>query len=734
MLYGASAYAQELEEVIVTAQKREQSLMEVSTSVTAMSAEDLRLVLSAGADLRSLASRFPSMYAEGSNGRLAPRLYLRGVGNVDFDLNASQPISLVYDEVVFENPVTKSFPIFDIDRVEVLRGPQGTLFGRNTTGGIVKLDSKQPTERPAADLSIGLGQFGGRFVNTAFSGPLSETLLGRVAFMYSARSDWVDNVAPGHMEKDALGAFQDIAARVRLDWETTDQVRLLLTLYGRDLRDCTPTLFFANAIRKGTNSLRDDFERDEVYFDAGRDQVQYSTQVGVTVKAEFHFDAADLIWVAGMHTVLDELSRGDIDGGFGSVFGGVLPSGPAPGIPFDAQTADGLSDHIQLSNEVRLEGSVNDRQWRLGLYLFDEDLTIETFNFDTVFESGRQNGHVRQIQETNAWAVFGTMEVYKANGVTVSGGLRYSSDSKDFVAQRFESPLSFLGVGPIGPLSEQPEDSVVTGDVQAQYSVDDETNVFVRLARGHRAPSLQGRLLFQDEISVGDTEVSHSIEAGLRGLYLDRRMRLSATAFMYRVTDFQITKIGGSGNISELVSIDTLHGNGIEAELEFLINVNMLINFGLSYNGTEIQDSELTVNGCGSASLLSGCTVTDPIQPNGEYSVDGNSLYNSPKWIGNTTIHYSRPLGTGTLNVSTDWSYRSFVRFTLYESIEYSDDGMLEGGLRIGYSPRGDRHQFWIYVRNILDTQSMVGSIDFNNLTAMVNPPRMWGFEWRTIR
>ena len=97
-----------------------------------------------------LAARVPGLYAESSNGRAAPRFYLRGLGNSDFDIAASQPVSFVLDDVVMENVVLKSTPLFDIARVEILRGPQGSLFGRNTTAGIIKFDTRKPTENFSA--------------------------------------------------------------------------------------------------------------------------------------------------------------------------------------------------------------------------------------------------------------------------------------------------------------------------------------------------------------------------------------------------------------------------------------------------------------------------------------------------------------------------------------------------------------------------------------------------------
>ncbi|MCH8073608.1 MAG: TonB-dependent receptor, partial [Proteobacteria bacterium] len=147
-----------LEEIVVTAQRREERLEDVPISISTMSGERLASIFEGGDDVRALAGRIPGLNAESSNGRVAPRFYIRGLGNTDFDLNASQPVSIVMDEVVMENVILKSFPLFDLERVEVLRGPQGTLFGRNTPAGIIKFDSVKPSEEFSGYARLTVGE------------------------------------------------------------------------------------------------------------------------------------------------------------------------------------------------------------------------------------------------------------------------------------------------------------------------------------------------------------------------------------------------------------------------------------------------------------------------------------------------------------------------------------------------------------------------------------------------
>ena len=136
--------ALKLKSVTVTATKRTEDIQDVPVSLTSLDASALQAYGQAGEDIQFLTARVPSLIIETSFGRIFPRPYIRGLGNTDFDFNASQPVSFIYDEIVYENPVLKGFPVFDTARVEVLRGPQGTLFGRNTPAGALKFESVKP--------------------------------------------------------------------------------------------------------------------------------------------------------------------------------------------------------------------------------------------------------------------------------------------------------------------------------------------------------------------------------------------------------------------------------------------------------------------------------------------------------------------------------------------------------------------------------------------------------------
>ncbi len=156
-----------LEEIVLTAQKREQTLKDIPAAVTAIPAADFDAILSGGVSIKALAARAPSLNVNGNSGRFLPQFYIRGLGNTDFDINASQPVSLVLDDVSIESTTLRSIPVFDVAQVEILNGPQGTLFGRNTNAGIVKIDTVKPTYEREGFLRASYGSRNGRSVNAA---------------------------------------------------------------------------------------------------------------------------------------------------------------------------------------------------------------------------------------------------------------------------------------------------------------------------------------------------------------------------------------------------------------------------------------------------------------------------------------------------------------------------------------------------------------------------------------
>ena len=714
-----------LDTVTVTAERREENIQKVPVSITAVSGEKLDVLRSGGEDVKFLSGRLPSLQIESSFGRAFPRFYIRGMGNTDFDLNASQPVSLVYDDVVQENAILKGFPVFDLDQVELLRGPQGTLFGRNSPAGVVKFDSARPEREFGGYGRISYGTYGTTNLEGAVTGALSDTTSARFSGLFQRRADWVDNTFTG--ERNALEGYQEYAARLQLLFKPSDSFEALFNVHKRHLNG-TARLFRANIIKHGSNDLVDGFQRDKIAIDGHNEQ--RLDQLGASARLRWDFGNVSLYSITGYESV-DVFSRGDIDGGFGAAF---LPvSGPGF-IKFPAESADGLPSHRQLTQEFRLQSNDWGRfDWQGGLYYFNEDFSIDSFSYDTVFSAGGQNGFATQRQKTKAWALYLSGDYDLTPTLKLRGGIRQTHDKKQFVAERFQSPLAFLGVpNHAGPFYSNPSDSDLSWDASATWSATDEVNFFARIANGFRAPSIQGRLLFAPpgaSISTANSETVLSDELGMKADLWDKRARLAVSLFHYTVNNQQLTAVGGAANFNSLINAKRVVGKGFEIDFDAYVTDNLLVTFGASMNDTRIDDPTLSTEACGG-----GCTVLDPpyAPKPGTVSIDGNRLPQAPKWIYNVTARYGVPFRQGEFFVFTDWAYRSEVNFFLYDSAEFRGAPLLEGGLRIGYNWDDGKREVALFGRNITDKVALVGGIDFNNLTGFVNEPRTIGLEFKS--
>jgi iron complex outermembrane receptor protein len=184
----------------------------------------------------------------------------------------------------------------------------------------------------------------------------------------------------------------------------------------------------------------------------------------------------------------------------------------------------------------------------------------------------------------------------------------------------------------------------------------------------------------------------------------------------------QVTAVGGEYNTATLLNVDRTDGYGLETDIELTPNGSWLMTLGASYNPTKIRDKDLAVTPC-----AGGCTVTDPIGPNGAL-VDGNSLPHAPDLIFNGIINYRSDAVSKGFFATLDWSYYSEKSFFLYESKEFKSDAF-ELGLRLGYAWSRTRYEIALFARNLTDETIVRNGIDFNNLTGMINEPRIIGVE-----
>jgi iron complex outermembrane receptor protein len=711
----AAANETQLETVVVTAQRRAEDVRDVPMSISTIRDEKLDVLAASGRDIRILATRAPGLHVESDFGRSFPRFYLRGLGNTDFDLNASQPVSVVFDDVVQESPLLKSFPLFDINQVEVLRGPQGSLFGRNSTAGVVKIDANRPRFEREGYAVLGMGQHGTLNTEGAWNEPLGPHHALRFSFLSQHRDSRVKNPRPDARTKSYEG-YHDTAARLQWLYQPHRDFSALANVHWREMGG-RATLFRANVIRKGSNELVDGFDYYSLPTD-GFNRQSLDTN-GASLRLRWNLGGLAVHSITGVESARF-YSRADVDAGYGTVAS--QPSGPGT-IPFTAETADALPEHEQWTQEFRVESDpAAALGWLAGVYAFSEKIAVESYNFDTL-RGNVQNGFALQHQDSRAWAAFGSVHWRSSPELMWRAGARYTDDRRDFSASRTQATP---GGVPIGPLTANPRSNKASWDASVVWNPDPMTRWYARVATGYRAPSIQGRIIFGSTISVARPEQSTSIDVGVKRDLFDRRARASLALYQYRVKDMQLTAGSGAVNQNRLVNAARVEGKGAEAEFQRRIGEHWQGELQLGYTDVVIKDPGLFVLPCGN-----GCTVLDPRRGVGtSVLIDGNPLPRAPRWTAAMTVRYARPVGDGQAYVLADAAYRGKYNFFLYEAVEYRAKPLTEIGLRAGYQ-WGGRYEVAAYVRNLRNKLVVVNAIDFNNFTGVVSEPRAYGLQLR---
>jgi iron complex outermembrane receptor protein len=711
-LYTSPASAQGivLDEVIVTAQKREQSLEDVPAAVSAMSGETIRDLLGSAENARALANRVPSLNVESSNGRTQPRFYLRGLGNIDFDNNAAQPVGMVFDDIFLEGNVLRSLPLYDIERVEVLKGPQGSLFGRNTNAGLVKIDSVKPSDEQNAYVSLAYGERNTLAVEGAATVQTSTNGALRASVKYQRRDDWIDNEFNG--AGDDFGEFEEIAYRFQYLVTPNDTFTGLFKWHGFQQDGSQPQVFYANAIEQGSPGLRPGFDETKANHDgaAGMDLSHY----GLGANLAWDLDTFTLTSITGFDTV-ENFQFTDVDGGvstFNPADIGVLGMSTFP-----VATGDGLDNHMQFTQEFRISADNDEVFFQAGVFILDENADIKTFDFN----SGAED-IVRQ--QTDSFAVFGQVDWAATDVFSIIAGLRFTGDQKD------------LEVRP-GPTSPSPadriraEDQYLSWDLAFTFDANEDWSLYGRIANASRGPVTLGRFGF---VSSATTETSNSIEFGFKSDLMGGRARWNTSVYAFTNDDQQLSATGGGANVNRLLNADKVNGSGIETDFEVLITDNFLVLLNASYNKTEIDDPDLRDLGCNPAP---SCTLLDPIVPGaigpfGEpvVEINGNPLPRAPELMANIVLQWNIPVSSGDFYINTDWNYRDESNLFLHRSVEFVAEERWLGGLRIGYRS-DDGLDVALVGRNITDELTVDGGINFNNLTAFINEPSFWGVEMR---
>ncbi len=730
----APADPAQLDEIVVTAERRSENLQDVPVSVGVVQGDQLRAIQAGGGDILEMAARVPGLYAETTTGRIFPRFYIRGLGNIDFYLGASQPVSIIQDDVVLEHVVLKSNPLFDIAQVEVLRGPQGSLFGRNTTAGIIKFDTNRPTMDWQGRASASYGSYNTVTFDGGVGGPIvADKLAFRVSALYQRRDDWVDNVYDGPSadgtvspKKDAMGGFEEKDVRLQLLMAPSDMVSMLTSVHARDYEG-TSTIFHRAGLTKGSNSVADE-PRSQIALDEAMNNPQAYKTYGASEHITLDLGGVTLTSITAYETT-SGYSRGDTDGGAGADY---PVNGVANGF---GQSQGNVRDLDQLTQEIRLASDGDGRfKWQVGGLYFDQRDTTDFYQraYFLTDAANNPNNWVRLRNKNESWALFGQASYELAPGFTLTAGGRYTKDIKETrlvrTAANAAGVSSYAGRRHVRLKGEEP-----SWDVSALYEVNPNVSLYARVARGFRGPTIQGRsAVFNSDFTTADSETILSGEAGIKTSLLDNRVRFNLSGFAYRVKDIQLNGNDVNGN-GVLFNADKAEAYGLEAELEARPFENFTLSAGLSLLHSEIKDKDVYAQVCALNGVVV-CTVNDPTITANTFAgpalfaqIDGNPLPNAPKYTANIAARYDVPLGNGgKIFAATDWFVQGYTNFVLYRTDEFYSKGDFEGGLKIGYTAPDNRWEIAAFARNITNEKNLKGVIE-NYMAAVFNEPRIIG-------
>ncbi|NKJ41507.1 TonB-dependent receptor [Novosphingobium sp. SG720] len=731
---AADTAAETGDAIVVTAERRQENIMSVPVSVAVMKPELLHNLQAAGADtLLSLAGRVPSLNVESTTGRIFPRFYIRGLGNIDFYLGASQPVSVIQDDVVMEHVVLKSNPAFDIAQVEVLRGPQGSLFGRNTTAGIVKFDTAQPTATWQGQGSASWGSRNAINVDAGVGGPLTSD--GRISFrlsgLYQHRDNWINNTYTGVSDdgtkpgNNVMGGFNERDVRLQLLVQPTETLSLRVSGHYRDY-DGSASIFYRGSIQKGTHTVPENLDLTNVAYDEGGNNPQAYKTKGVSLKAVQDFGGATLTSITA-YEASHGSSRGDTDGGAAANFGGA-GYGESRGV---------LRSLNQWSQELRLASPDAARfKWQFGGIYFDSrdytefDQRAYFLTSNALGTTPNPNNWVLLHNVNTSWAVFGQASYDLTEKLRFTAGARLSNDTKTTSLLKTADTVGGVVTFPsTAPRTVRLSDTQPSFDASLLYRANSDLSFFARVARGFRGPTIQGRsAVFNSAFTTANSEKNTSWEAGVKSAWLDNAVTFNLTGFYYTVTDIQLNGNDSNGS-GVLFNADKAVGYGAEAELGLRPATNLRFDIGVSVLHTEVKDSNVYAQ-AGSAGGVLSETVLNPVKQVGANyfaQINGNPLPNAPKFNLNISGRYDLPLSDDfKAFVGGDFNLQGYTMYVPYKTVEYTSNGNYELGAKAGFA--WGRYELAVFARNLTDKRNLIGVIDTSNYRAGIyNDPRTIG-------
>ena len=672
----------EIEEIIVTAQKREQNLNDVSVAVTVFTGNDIRQQRLA--QPIDLAAQTPNLNINETFGNTITNVSIRGLGLNDYAVNNNPAAGIYIDEVYLVSPAMLGFQLFDMERVEVLKGPQGTLYGRNTTAGAMRFISNKPTKEFEGYLSADYGRYDHFLLEGALSGQIAEGLTGRVAVQTSQRTDGFQlNRATG----DKVGEIDRTAWRGLLNWKPSEDVDILLNVHGGVDKSDTLLVKLDNVFTPVDDGIADPYSSS-----AGNDTELDNENYGASLT--INWDLSDSLTLTSV-TGYEDYERSHDEDRDGTTL-----------VQLDGLF---LNEIEQVSQELRLT-YVRDDYVLIGgvFYERDEVSTRDRFDsndllplFGPAFATAQAIGN-EYAQDSDSYAVFGHAEWQLHEDWKFIAGLRYTEEDKEF-----KDAFTFLLVGEdrteiqvFPPVGYDYSVSNLSGKVGIDYTGFDNALLYASFSRGFKSGNFQGQLTFNPaDLQPFGKELVWAYEIGAKTQLLNNSLQFNLSAFFY---DYEGVQIYGSiyqsvvGPLFGIANAGDAEVYGAEFDLLWKAAEGLDIRLGLGLLDTEITDS-----------------ILHP------YVATGSKLPNAPEVNFNALVRYEwRLAGNLVADIMFDTSYKDDVSYDIVRQPPQAlEDGYWISNARAGVASADGSWGIHVWGKNITDevyrTQVLTSSVGF---------------------
>jgi iron complex outermembrane receptor protein len=687
-LVGGIAVAQEpaapvaepsgVEEITVTAERRRTSLQKTPIAVSAFTAKALedRSIK----DVQDLAQTAPGLnFNKVSN---FVQLSIRGISLEQINLGGEPGVALHQDGVYLARPFVADALFSDLERVEVLRGPQGTLYGRNATGGSVNLISNEPTDEASARLGLTVGNYSRIRVDAMANGRLAEGVDARASFVFDKRDGYIENLVDGSDLDDSKVGSGRASVKFRL---SPDATFLVTADYAKE--DDTGPVFDVGRITGTAPALGGRYDDDPrtIYLDGPASNKR--TNWGLLGRLVWEFEGATLTSLTAYRESEFHL-QSDLDG-----------------TDFFLVNEDLNEKGKQFSQEIQLASNgTGPFQWLAGVYAFTEDGTL---GYDFPIPLLGATIMFDATQDTTAFAAFGQATYAFDERFSITAGLRYSYEKK-----KGHTDMVF-----IVPSSVDVRDdwSALTPRLALNFQVTPNNLLYASVARGFKAGGINTGSVQE---AAYDPEYIWSYEVGSKNRFWDGRFQLNLAAFFYKYTDLQVNQFAvGRTFITNAASAE---GKGLEAEF-------VLKPFeGFTLDGTlTLLDTEFT-----------DFTTLDTFRPTlGLLNLSGNELPRAPNFMLSLGAQYAFSLADGsTLTVRADYSHKDDYYYTPFNTEYARADAIDLLNARISYESADGAWQAAVFGRNLTDevyTQTITVSGINAGTIELYAPPFTWGVEVR---